>query len=53
MAVKQTNKVATEAFNMQCALLRDTLESCMLGWDSAELPIELKGNIQRLLEYVD
>jgi len=50
--IKQPSKATTESLNMQCALLQDTLESCMRGKDFAELPEELKRNIQQLLEYV-
>lgn len=43
---------AIATLNIQCALLRDTLESCIQGRELAKLPDELKGNVQQLLEYV-
>ena len=52
MKGKQHGKMATETLNMQCALLRDTLESCTHGNGFAELPEELKRNIRQLLECV-
>jgi hypothetical protein len=50
VTIEQPSMVATETLNMQCALLRDTLESCLQGKDSMELPDEVKGNIRKLLE---
>ena len=52
VTIHQPSRAATETLNMQCALLRDTLESCMQGRNFTELPDELKGNIEQLLKYV-
>jgi hypothetical protein len=47
---QQPRKASTETLNVQCTLLRDTLEYCFQGNDFTELPNELKGDIQQLLE---
>ncbi len=47
VTIEQPSKAASETLNVQCALLRDTLESCLQGKD---MPDEAKGNIQKLLE---
>jgi hypothetical protein len=49
---KQPSNEAAETLNVQCALLRDSLESCLQGRDFAQLPEELKASIERLLGYV-
>ena len=52
LMIGQPNRATTETLNMRCALLQDSLNGCLQGREFAELPEELQGSIERLLEYV-